>query len=109
MVGEKKFTIFTVFNTLILLFIGAVIMYPIIYIIAVSFSETSYIVQGKVFLWPRGFNVDAYIEILSKNRIPKAYLNTIIYTSLGTFINLLMTAVAAYPLSRTNFSGESSS
>lgn len=105
MVGEKRFTIFAFFNTLLLLFIGIVIMYPIIYIIAISFSDTSYIVQGKVFLWPKGFNIDAYKEILTQSRIPKAYLNTIIYTSLGTFINLVMTAIAAYPLSRTQFFG----
>lgn len=105
MVGEKKFTIFTFLNSLLLIFIAVVIMYPIIYIIAISFSDTSYIVQGKVFLWPRGFNIEAYLEILTQNKIPKAYLNTIIYTSLGTFINLLMTAIAAYPLSRTQFFG----
>ncbi|WP_062110138.1 carbohydrate ABC transporter permease [Bacillus niameyensis] len=105
MVGEKKFTIFTVFNTLILLGVGIAILYPIVYIIAVSFSDTSQVVQGKVWLWPKGFNIDAYKEILTQNRIPKAYLNTLIYTGLGTFINLMMTAIAAYPLSRVTFFG----
>lgn len=105
MVGEKKITFFGIINALILISIGVIILYPILYIVAISFSDTTYIVQGKVLLWPKGFNIDAYIDILSKNRVPKAYLNTIIYTSLGTFINLLMTAVAAYPLSRTKFFG----
>lgn len=105
MVGEKKFTIFGFFNTILLILVGVVIMYPIIYIVAISFSDTSSIVQGEVFLWPKGFNLDAYIEILSQKRIPKAYMNTLIYTSLGTFINLVMTAIAAYPLSRTEFFG----
>lgn len=105
MVGEKKITIFTVFNTLILLGVGIAILYPIVYIIAVSFSDTSQVVQGKVWLWPKGFNIDAYKEILTQNRIPKAYLNTLIYTGLGTFINLMMTAIAAYPLSRVTFFG----
>ena len=100
MVGEKRFTIFGFFNTIFLIFIAVVIMYPILYIVAISFSDTTYVVQGKVFLWPRGFNIDAYIEILTQKRIPRAYMNTILYTSLGTFINLVMTAIAAYPLSR---------
>ena len=47
----------------------------------------------------------AYKEVLMDNRIPRAYLNTIYYTTLGTFINLLMTAIAAYPLSRRTFFG----
>ncbi|MBS4197544.1 carbohydrate ABC transporter permease [Lederbergia citri] len=105
MVGEKRFTIFTVINTIILSSIGIAILYPIFYIVAVSFSETSQVVQGNVWLLPKGFNLDAYKEILSQNKIPKAYLNTIIYTGLGTTINLLMTAIAAYPLSRVTFFG----
>ncbi|WP_274364572.1 carbohydrate ABC transporter permease [Paenibacillus thermotolerans] len=105
MVGENRFTVFGMINTLLLTGVAAVTLYPILYIIAVSFSETSYIVQGKVFLWPRGFSLDAYIKIFSEARVPRAYLNTILYTVSGTFVNLLMTAVAAYPLSKTTFFG----
>lgn len=105
MVGEKRFTPFTVINTIMLCFVGIVTLYPIVYIVAISFSDTSEIVQGNVFLWPKGFNLEAYTTILSDEKVPRAYLNTIIYTSLGTFINLLMTAVAAYPLSRKGFFG----
>lgn len=105
MVGEKKWTLFTVFNTLLLSLVFIVTVYPIVYIIAVSFSDSGYILQNKVILWPRGFNIEAYKEILSSTRIPKAYLNTILYTTVGTFINLLMTALAAYPLSRPDFFG----
>jgi len=105
MVGEKRLTIFTLINTIILTSIGIAILYPILYIVAVSFSETSQVVQGNVWLLPKGFTLDAYKEILSQNKIPKAYLNTIIYTGLGTAINLFMTAIAAYPLSRVTFFG----
>src|SRR5690606_5924694 len=105
MVGEKRMTFFTVINTIILSAVGIAILYPIFYIIAVSFSETSQVVQGNVWLLPKGFKLDAYKEILSQNKIPKAYLNTIIYTGLGTMINLFMTAIAAYPLSRVTFFG----
>ncbi|MBS4220213.1 carbohydrate ABC transporter permease [Bacillus sp. FJAT-49711] len=105
MVGEKRFTFFNVFNTIILISIGIAILYPIIYIVAVSFSETSQVVKGNVWLLPKGFTLDAYKEILSQNKIPKAYLNTLIYTGLGTTINLFMTAIAAYPLSRVTFFG----
>jgi len=105
MVGEKRITIFTIFNTLILLGVAISTIYPVLYIVAISFSDTASVTQGKVFLWPIGFNLDAYIHILSEDRIPRAYLNTIIYTTLGTFINLFMTAIAAYPLSRTHLFG----
>ncbi|MGE7825675.1 carbohydrate ABC transporter permease [Paenibacillus sp. NPDC093718] len=100
MVGEKRWSLFTIFNTLVLTAVAAATLYPVIYIIAISFSESSAIAQGKVFLWPVGFNFDSYRYIFSEDRIPSAYLNTIMYTALGTLINLVMTAVAAYPLSR---------
>ncbi|MFS0836565.1 carbohydrate ABC transporter permease [Paenibacillus sp. 1P03SA] len=101
----RKFGLFDLMNVIILSLIAAATVYPVLYIIAISFSDSAYIVQNKVFLWPRGFNLDAYKEILQNPRIPRAYLNTILYTGLGTFINLLMTAVAAYPLSRRTFFG----
>lgn len=105
MVGERKITLFTVFNTVVLSLIAIATVYPVLYVVAVSFSDTSSIVQGKVFLWPKGFNIDAYVQILSENKVPRAYLNTILYTGLGTLINLAMTALAAYPLARATFFG----
>ncbi|MDF2669982.1 MAG: binding-protein-dependent transport system inner rane component [Paenibacillus sp.] len=90
---------------IILGLVAILTVYPVVYIVAISFSDTASIVQNKVFLWPKGFNMEAYKQILETPRIPRAYLNTIVYTSVGTGINLLMTAVAAYPLSRPNFVG----
>ncbi|MDQ1913817.1 carbohydrate ABC transporter permease [Paenibacillus sp. GD4] len=99
---------FTMFDALLVFLLGLVAIatvYPVLYIIAISFSDTASIVQNQVFLWPKGFNIDAYIQILQDPRIPRAYLNTVLYTGVGTAINLLMTAVAAYPLSRPGFFG----
>lgn len=105
MVGEKKITLFGVVNGLFLLFVAIACVYPIIYILAVSLSDTSAVVQGKVTLYPIGFNLDAYSSVINDIRIPRAYLNSIYYTVLGVFINLLMTALGAYPLSRPDFFG----
>jgi putative aldouronate transport system permease protein len=105
MVGQKRFTLFGAINGLLLTALAISTVYPVIYILAVSLSDTALVTQGKVWLWPRGLNFDAYAEVLSDNRIPRAYANTIFYTVLGTFINLLFTAVAAYPLSQRGFFG----
>ncbi|WP_127584201.1 carbohydrate ABC transporter permease [Paenibacillus koleovorans] len=98
-------TLFDWFLVLLLSLVAISTLYPVLYIVAISFSDTASIVQNRVFLWPKGFNLQAYQEILATPRIPRAYWNTIVYTSVGTFINLLMTAVAAYPLSRPGFFG----
>lgn len=102
---DKRFTVFDIVLAIVLSLVAIVTLYPVLYIVSVSFSDTAYIVQHKVFLWPRGFTVDAYKQILDSSKIPRAYGNTILYTTVGTFINLVMTAVAAYPLSRPGFVG----
>lgn len=101
----KDISLFSVINGIIMLCLSVVVLYPIIYITAVSFSDTASVLQGKVTLLPKGFNLDAYAQVLKDDRIPRAYLNTIFYTTLGTTINLLFTAVAAYPLARKDFFG----
>jgi len=103
MVGESKFNLFGVINALLLICVGIITVYPIIYIFSISLSDTASVVQGKITLFPKGINFDAYMDVLKDKRIPRAYLNTIFYTSFGTFINLALTAIAAYPLSRPNF------
>lgn len=101
----KNISLFSVINTILMLGLAIVILYPIIYITAVSLSDTAAVVQGQVTLLPKGFNFDAYGQVLKDERIPRAYMNTIFYTTLGTSINLLLTAIAAYPLSRKDFFG----
>lgn len=101
----KKLSVFSVINTIIMLCIATITIYPILYITSVSFSDTSAVLQGQVTLFPKGFNLEAYAQVLNDERIPRAYLNTIFYTTLGTTINLLFTAIAAYPLSRKTFFG----
>ncbi|RED85220.1 MULTISPECIES: carbohydrate ABC transporter permease [Cohnella] len=105
MVGQRKWSPFGIFNGLVLIAVAVATLYPILYITAVSLSDTASVTQGKVFLWPKGFNLSAYAQVLTDNKIPRAYLNTIYYTSLGTFLNLLFTAIAAYPLSQPQFFG----
>ncbi|CAM3611727.1 carbohydrate ABC transporter permease [Marinicrinis lubricantis] len=105
MVGERKLSFFNILNTIILIGVAICTLYPVWYITVISFSDTVSVLQGKVFLWPQGFNFDAYVEVLKDDKIPRAYMNTIYYTALGTFINLLFTAIAAYPLAQREFFG----
>lgn len=102
---KKKITIFDLINSIILLFIAFITFYPVLYIVSVSFSDTASIVQNRVRFFPKGFNVEAYKFILKDARIPRAYLNTVIYTAAGTLVNIIMTALGAYPLSKKGFFG----
>lgn len=87
--------------------IGALVIVgiPVINIIACSFSDGNLVQQGKVFLIPKGFNLEAYDMVLRYPGIWRGYRNSLMYVVLGTTINLTVTTMAAFPMSRKEFFG----
>lgn len=80
--------------------IMVIVLYPLLFTVSASFSDPSKVLGGEVWMLPKGFNVDAYANILKNDRIWTGYGNSILYTVVGTVINIIMTILAAYPLSR---------
>lgn len=97
--------IFNFFNTILLCGIGIVTLYPFIYVASASMSDSWHIIRGEVFLFPKGFTLEAYKRVLNFPMIWTAYKNTIMYTSVGTALNIVLTALGAYALSRPKFYG----
>ncbi len=77
-----------------------VTLYPLLYILAASFSSAQAVTSGKVFLWPVDVGVDGYEAVFRHPNILNSYRNSFVYTVVGTFANMAMTMIAAYPLSR---------
>lgn len=98
--------IFSTVNYILLTLIGFIMFYPMFYVFIVSISSAEYINQGMVTFFPRGINFDAYKRVFQTASIWIGYKNTIIYTVFGTLINVIMTAMCAYPLSRKEFYGK---
>ncbi len=82
------------------LLIIIVIAYPLYFVVIASFSQPEAVLGGKLRFLPIGFNVESYKMVLSEKKVWTGYRNTILYTVLGTCINLVLTTLAAYPLSR---------
>lgn len=97
---------YTVVTVLIVLFV-IIIAYPIIYVISSSFSSGSAVSAGKVILWPVEFSLTGYKIVFSYKTVWVGYRNTIFYTVAGTALDMILTTMAAYPLSRKNFQGRS--
>lgn len=95
--------IFDTFNFILLFLAMLVVVYPLYFIIIASVSEPTAINTGKVILFPVGFNTTGYNRIFAERSIWTAYRNTILYTSIGTTLNILLTMMFAYPLSRKEF------
>lgn len=74
---------------------------PVIHVISISFSSSNAINRGLVTLWPVEFSLNAYNAIFETGRVMRAFGNSVYYTALGTAINMLLTTMMAYPLSRT--------
>ncbi|SDD03339.1 putative aldouronate transport system permease protein [Paenibacillus sp. UNCCL117] len=80
--------------------------YPLLFVISASFSNPIDVVEGRVWLLPEGFTLEPYKRVFENEKIWNGYANTIFYAIAGTFINLVMTVLAAYPLSRKDLPGQ---
>ncbi|MDL2293761.1 carbohydrate ABC transporter permease [Ruminococcaceae bacterium OttesenSCG-928-D13] len=78
---------------------------PMLNVFSLSLSNPKYIVGGEVSFYPKGFTLNAYKEMLSSSRIPRAYANSILYTGVGVLFNLFFTVITAYPLARKELVG----
>jgi putative aldouronate transport system permease protein len=97
--------IFEAANIVLLLLVAFITLYPMYYIFIVSISGGTFIVQGRVNFIPRGINGEAYRMVFRNQDIWRSYINTLLYTGLGTIVNIICTAMCAYPLSRSDFYG----
>jgi len=79
------------------------IIYPLWFIVIASFSQPDAVASGQVILLPKGVSLSGYAKILSDSRIWIGYRNTILYTLVGTAVNLVVTIPAAFALSRREF------
>lgn len=89
-----------VYTLMILLVV--VILYPLIYVVSSSFSSGEAVSTGKVLLWPVDFSLQGYKAVFAYKQVWVGYRNTIFYTLVGTALNLVLTVMVAYPLSRKN-------
>lgn len=106
-VKDKTFSgrTFDAFVFLVMMFALLICILPFFYMLSLSLSNPKAIIDNKVTFFPVGFTVESYKQIFSYPNFFRAYLNTIIYTSFGTFIALLMTIMFAYPLSKKILKG----
>lgn len=94
--------IFANVSRILVWFVVIVTLYPFVYVFSSSISDPTAVLKNQIFLWPIGFSLKAYKTILSYPELRIGYVNTIFYTVVGTAINMLLTCLMAYPLSRKN-------
>lgn len=90
---------------LILIFTCIISLYPVLYVLAASFSNPLLVMKNEITIWPKGFTLIGYEKVFTNPDIWNGYVMTILYTVIGTALNVLMTLLGAYPLSRKDFYG----
>ena len=99
-------TIFLGFIYIIMFLICIIMLYPLILTLSNSVSDPQSIVRGEVKLLPVGFSFESYEKVFENEDIIRGFINSVIYTVVGTIVNLIMTILAAYPLSRKDLVGK---
>ncbi|OAS16083.1 carbohydrate ABC transporter permease [Paenibacillus oryzisoli] len=95
--------LFNVVNYTVLCLFTLSVLYPLIYVLSASFSSSTAVISGRVWLWPVDITLQGYEAVFKNNRVWVGFANSLFYAVVGTIINVMMTLIAAYPLSRKDF------
>ena len=98
--------IFSVFNYFLLTIIALIMLYPLINIVAISFSSYKEYLKAPWMIWPKGFTTAAYEFVFGNDFFWRSYLNTILVTAGGTLVGLFVTILFAWPISRRELKGK---
>lgn len=93
---------FLALNYILLTLFALTCLFPILHMLAMSFSSNSAVLAGWVSIWPRGFNLNSYQYILDNPAFGSAFLVSVERVALGVAINMTLTILAAYPLSKNS-------
>ena len=86
--------------------ISAICIIPMLNLAAKSLSSTEFLIRHEVFLWPKGWDFEAYKTVLSDPKYQRAFIWTAILTAICTVLSLTMTALCAYPLIMPGLKGK---
>ncbi len=100
-----KDKMFYIISGIILTVFFILVLYPCIFVVSASFSSGTAVQSGKVFLFPVEFNLNGYETVFKTTSIRTGFFNSVFYTAAGTIINIVITMIAAYALSRRDLAG----
>jgi putative aldouronate transport system permease protein len=92
---------FSIANTVFMLLMVVVTLYPFVYVLMSSLSDSRLLMShsGALF-WPKGFTFEAYKLVFNNPNVLRGYSNTLFIVTVGTILNLVLTSMGAYVLSR---------
>lgn len=105
MIKSKKTRTTDLIIAAICFFFMLLCLLPMVYVLACSLSSADALVKNEVFLWPKGWNIEAYKTVLTTEKYTRSLGWTAILTVICTLWSIFMTICAAYPLIYDNLRG----
>lgn len=99
---SKSYRVFNVFNTIFLIFLAVLCIIPLVHVLAISFSSKAAADANIVSLIPIDFSLEAYKKTINNPAFLRSIMISVLRTIVGTLITLVITFLAAYPLSKEN-------
>jgi len=97
--------LFDIVNIIFLTIVMIVTLYPFLNVLAISLNESTDTVRGGIYLWPREWTFDNYMEIAKYDNLVTGFINSVLRTVIGTVVGVFSSAMVAYTLSRSDFQG----
>lgn len=95
--------VFDIVNVLLMTLLSIAFLYPLWYCLAASLSNAyELFIHSGLLIWPLKISLKGYEALFKNPNISIGYINTLIYVSAGTAINITLTCLGAYALSRRN-------
>ncbi len=82
-----------------------IVAYPLYYVVVASFSDPYEVYAGKTFLLPSGFTLDGDKAVFLNEGIISGFLNSVLYTVIGTVFSVGMLYITAYPMAQKDLPG----
>lgn len=105
-ISRKSDRIFDIIIYAILSIILLIVIYPLYFVIIASISDPLAVIAGNVIWAPVRPSLESYKLVFRYSLVMSGYRNTLMYTTVGTALNIVMTIAAAYPISRTHLKGK---
>ena len=102
---KNKISVFDVVNLIAMILVGLIMLMPILNLVAKAFSSEGNVIAGKVLFWPLGLQTGTIKYVLTTPEFGTSFLVTVTVTITGTIGAMLLTVMAAYPLSKPHLIG----
>jgi putative aldouronate transport system permease protein len=97
--------LFDLIINIIAFIILLILLYPVLFVLSASISDPAKVMIGDVILFPKGLTIEPYKMVFQNKEILVGFKNSVLYTVFGTGLNVFLTILAAYPLSRKDLPG----